>query len=238
MDRWKTTISNQVTIEDSAKAQSVAKAFDCKVPNTSKFSINVDLPSPATDGWKIGLIVGSSGSGKTTIAKKLFGKNFFRRKSFTWDSRQSILNGFPSEMSIGEITNLLTSVGLTTVPSWFRPYKVLSNGEKDRVFIARVIAEAVVQKLDYVAIDEFTSVVDRTVAKISSKAIASLIRKRPIRVILLSCHFDIIDWLSPDWAFETDTESLTWLKKKVPQYHSNYSRYRWQVGRCSVNIII
>jgi ABC-type ATPase with predicted acetyltransferase domain len=50
---------------------------------------------------------------------------------------------------------------LNSVPSWYKPYQVLSNGEKFRADLARKLKSNTV-------IDEFTSVVDRTVAKAAS----------------------------------------------------------------------
>jgi hypothetical protein len=55
-------------------------------------------------------------------------------------------------------------------------------------------------------IDEFTSVVDRSVAKSCSSAIHRYIKKHNLKsVVFASCHYDIIDWLRPDWVFDTLT---------------------------------
>ena len=57
--------------------------------------------------------------------------------------------------------------------------------------------------------DEFTSVVDRTVAKVGSAAIAKAVRGRPGRkFVAISCHNDIRDWLEPDWVVDMATCSL------------------------------
>ncbi len=56
---------------------------------------------------------------------------------------------------------------------------------------------------ELVIFDEFTSVVDRDAAKISSAAVAKALRRRGRpRLIALSCHYDIIDWLDPDWVYD------------------------------------
>jgi GNAT superfamily N-acetyltransferase len=53
-------------------------------------------------------------------------------------------------------------------------------------------------------IDEFTSVVDREVAKACAFAAARYIRARGLqRITFASCHYDIVDWLQPDWVFDT-----------------------------------
>ena len=43
--------------------------------------------------------------------------------------------------------------------------------------------------------DEFTSVIDRTVAQIGSSAIAKTVRKRKQKFVAVSCHYDIEEWL-------------------------------------------
>jgi GNAT superfamily N-acetyltransferase len=57
---------------------------------------------------------------------------------------------------------------------------------------------------DLVAFDEFTSVVDRTVAKIGSAAIAKSIRSGRIKkkFVAVTCHYDILEWLEPDWVLD------------------------------------
>jgi len=52
----------------------------------------------------------------------------------------------------------LSAVGLNSVPSWCRPYHVLSNGEQFRARMAAMLNSDT-------SFDEFTSVVDRTIAK-------------------------------------------------------------------------
>ena len=80
-----------------------------------------------------------------------------------------------------------------------RPYHVLSTGEKFRADLARKINSGAV-------IDEFTSVVDRNVAKSCSRALSRYVKeKRLHNIVIASCHRDIKEWLEPDWVFDTDT---------------------------------
>lgn len=48
--------------------------------------------------------------------------------------------------------------------------------------------------------DEFTSVVDRTVAQIGSAAIGKAVRRAGRQFVAVSCHYDVIEWLQPDWV--------------------------------------
>jgi GNAT superfamily N-acetyltransferase len=58
--------------------------------------------------------------------------------------------------------------------------------------------------------DEYTSVVDRTVAKIGSAALAKVIRQRGQRFIAVTCHEDVEPWLQPDWVYRPAENVFTW----------------------------
>lgn len=109
-------------------------------------------------------------------------------------------------MGIKAITALLSSVGFSSPPSWLKPFHVLSNGEQFRVTMARALAES--SKL--VAVDEYTSVVDRTVGQVSSCAIAKTVRKRKQKFIAITCHYDVINWLDPDWIYQPAADDFQW----------------------------
>lgn len=158
--------------------------------------------------WNIGLIVGGSGTGKTTIAKSIFKNDLITGFKYTHDS---VIDDMPKNMSVEEISKTFYSVGFGSVPSWLKPYSVLSNGEKMRVDITRALAER-----QLTVFDEFTSVVDRQVAKVVSMAVAKAIRKHNKQFVAVSCHHDITDWLQPDWVFDTDTMKFYFTKGNVP----------------------
>ena len=178
--------------------------FDIPPAKRSELSWRVNLPIEEKT-WQLGLIVGPSGCGKSTLARELFGKHLV--SGYDWPTDRSLVDGFPAEMSIKEITLLLSSVGFSSPPSWLRPFGVLSNGEQFRATIARALAE----QPDLVVIDEFTSVVDRTVAQIGSAAIAKTIRRRvEQKLVAVTCHDDVAQWLDPDWIYEPATDTFQW----------------------------
>ena len=106
----------------------------------------------------------------------------------------------PDQMSAKQITEALSSVGFSSPPDWLKPFKVLSNGQKMRAELARLIAES----NEPVIYDEFTSVVDRQVAQIGSAAIQKFIRRNNKQFIAVSCHYDIEQWLEPDWVYDVN----------------------------------
>ena len=148
------------------------------------------------DEWKIGVIVGGSGTGKTTIAKELFGEQMLI--DFEW-SAASVVDDMPQNCSMDEIEKMFYAVGFGSVPSWLKPYSVLSNGEKMRVELARAMLER-----DFVVFDEFTSVVDRTVAATASAAIHKAVHRTNKQFVAVTCHYDVLEWLQPDWVFDTN----------------------------------
>jgi ABC-type polar amino acid transport system ATPase subunit/GNAT superfamily N-acetyltransferase len=173
-----------------------------------RFTGNIDI----SDKWQIGLIVGKSGTGKTTIAKQLFENAYIT--NFEYDN-ETVLDDMPKNKSVDEITRAFNSVGFSSPPSWLKPYSVLSNGEKMRCDLAR----AILSENELFVFDEFTSVVDRQVAQVGSFAMQKAIRKTDKKFIAVTCHFDVEDWLLPDWVFNTDTmtfQSFEGQKKNKP----------------------
>lgn len=182
------------------RCQCAANSLDIDVKKKSVHHLhveNVALP----ENWNIGLVVGASGSGKTTLIKKLFGENVF---DCDIDPEKPIIEQFPRSFSYDDCAKILNGIGLTSVPCWIRPFKTLSNGQQARALAAYLLT----QDRDIVCIDEWTSVVDRTVAKAMSVCIDKFTRRQNKRVILCSCHYDIIEWVRPDWLIDCNKQSF------------------------------
>lgn len=144
--------------------------------------------------YNIGIIVGASGTGKTTLLNELGDTTLP-----VWKKDKAIVSHFENP-SIA--IDRLSGVGFNSIPSWCKPYHVLSTGEKFR-------ADLAIKLKDNTVIDEFTSVVDRNVAKSTSVAVSKYIRNSNIKnVIFASCHEDILNWLEPDWIFNTNNGKL------------------------------
>lgn len=186
----------------TARIVQVSSLFDIPAgfPVSTHFKHSLPLEERP---WKVGLIVGPSGAGKTQLAKHIF-PNMIRER-LEWDTG-SIVDNFPSTMPISEIVGLLTSVGFGSAPAWLRTYSALSNGEQFRADMARMIAETE----SLVVVDEFTSVVDRQVAKIASHSVQKAVRKRDTQFVAVTCHYDVEDWLQPDWTYDVAARTFAW----------------------------
>lgn len=114
-----------------------------------------------------------------------------------------------------DLVAILSSVGFSSPPAWLRPFSALSNGEQFRATMARVLAE---NSAGIAVVDEFTSVVDRTVAQIGSCAIAKAVRRRGQKFIAVGCHEDVLEWLQPDWVYRPATQTFEWrvLQRRPP----------------------
>lgn len=153
--------------------------------------------------WHIGIIMGRSGAGKSTILRTLEG-NMPVAQAPVLDYGKAVVSQFPN-LSEDEVCEMLCGIGLSSVPTWLRSPKLLSNGERARFDIVAEIANA--KEGEVIVIDEFTSVVNRDVAKSMSYSLQRYVRKKGLRVIVASCHYDIIEWLQPNWIFNLNKQA-------------------------------
>jgi GNAT superfamily N-acetyltransferase len=218
-------------VYDSFRVQQVAGMFDVPVAQRSAASFAVEVPD-ALEDWQIGLIVGPSGSGKTTLARQAFGPYLIEQQA--WPGERAVVDCF-GDLSARQITGLLTAVGFSSPPAWIKPYAVLSGGERFRCDLARALAGALEGKDDeqptsdrsaIVAFDEFTSVVDRNVAQIGSAAVAKSIRNGtiPCRFVAVTCHYDVAEWLEPDWM--VDMRDQTCQRRRLRRPSIDLELYR------------
>ena len=180
--------------------------YDVKTEHANEHFVGeIKIP----EEWHIGVIVGGSGTGKSTIARELFGEYLI--DGFPW-SNLSVADDMPEDCSMEDIEKMFYAVGFGSVPSWMKPYSVLSNGEKMRVELARAMLER-----DFIVFDEFTSVVDRQVAQTASMAINKAIQRTGKKFIAISCHYDILEWLQPDWVFDTNEMRGFFTQARAPK---------------------
>lgn len=203
-------------VEQDEITAEVSRFFDVKFNGEMETTIPPlpDLP----DDWGIGVIVGPSGAGKSTLMAQLG-----EEEKIEWDGSKSVASHFKN---MEDATERLGSTGLGSIPTWLKPYQVLSTGEKFRADLARRLRDGAV-------IDEYTSVVDRNVAKAASTALAKHVKKVGLRrLVLVGCHYDVLEWLQPDWVYD--------LGQDPPAFHTGrYLRrpeVRLRIYHCERNL--
>lgn len=180
-----------------------------------------DIDTMNKDNWNIMLICGKSGSGKSTILREIFGDV----KPIEIDRNKAVISQFPN-ISEEDVCDLLSSIGLSSVPTWLRKPNELSNGERARFDIAKAIYDA---NGGIVVLDEYTSVVNRAAAKSMSYALQRYARQKNIKIIIASCHFDIIEWLQPDYIFNLehrDEDGNVELEKMIYNDDKDYNAFQ------------
>ena len=209
-------------IQKTARVLQLTGLFDIPPTEKSELVWNVNLPIDEFD-WQIGLIVGASGSGKSTLAKEAFknSKYLLANQGYEWPKDKAVVDGFDSGMSIKEITGALSSVGFSSPPAWMRPFDCLSTGEQFRATLAR----AIIDPAQIVVVDEFTSVIDRTVAQIGSAAVSKAIKRNSTKkIVCVTCHYDVVEWLCPDWVVEMPKGEFTRRTLQRPKINLQIKR--------------
>ncbi len=211
MQNYELTLKSDVS--KSFRCQKAADSLDI---NTDKKSVHhLQITADLESDFNIGLVVGASGSGKTTLVKSIFGEKCFTE---ILELDKPVIDQFPKDFSYDECASMLSGVGLTSVVCWIRPAYTLSNGQKARAETALQMAAKI---NDIIVIDEWTSVVDRTVAKVMSSCIEKYARRVNKKIILCSCHYDVIEWLNPDWIIDCNKQSYEELRKKKQNKEKN-----------------
>ena len=187
----------------SPRVLQISGMFD--LPADAKAAVTVTADLPLEDKpWNVGLITGPSGAGKSTLARHLWPDAVMGAQD--WPADAALVDGFPAAMGIREVTGLLSAVGLASPPAWVRPFATLSNGERFRAEMARALADAD----GLVVVDEFSSVVDRQVAKVASHAVQKAVRRAGRQLVAVTCHYDVEEWLQPDWLFDVASGEFLW----------------------------
>jgi len=211
-----------ITVKLDSITDEISTNFDYEFTGESFFK-PYDKPDLPED-FRIGLIVGSSGSGKSTLLSE-----FGEEEIPAWNPDMAICSHFESS---DDAIDRLSAVGFSSIPDWMKPQHVLSTGQKFR-------ADLAMRLKDNAVVDEFTSVVDRAVAKSCSVAIRRYVDKKDLKgLVFSSCHRDIIEWLQPDWVFDTDTGKLSVGKPQGQTLNWKSFLVRQRPGQCSVSITI
>lgn len=183
-------------VEVDEFTEMVQNNFDYDFKGDSSF-YPYELPKEVLKlDFQILAIVGASGSGKSTLLKEF---DYYGKSSIEYNNKKAIVSNFnsPEDASVR-----LSAVGLNSMPVWCRPRNVLSIGEGFRADLALNIESNKI-------FDEFTSTIDRNVAKSTCNSIQRYIRDNELQnVVFCSCHNDYIPFLKPDIVIDLDEEKV------------------------------
>ena len=170
--------------------QEVCRTFTLQTPEFYEFTKH---EKPEVKDFQIGVIVGASGSGKSLLLKE-----FGTEEVPTWNNK-AICSAF---IDYQDAEDRLLGAGLSSIPTWLAPYSILSTGQKYRADVARKLKSGAL-------FDEFTSVIDRNTACSLANSIRLYAKRNNLKdVVIATPHHDILEYLQPDWVYETDTREL------------------------------
>ena len=185
----------KVLPEDTERTVAIAEAFGIGVDHEQEFPIYVDFELEIGPRDII-YITGPSGSGKSVLLRALE-----KELSSLWpladiddvavEEDKPIVEALGS--SLDEAIRLLTSAGLGDAFVWLRRYRELSDGQKYRFKLAKLMEEDVQM---WVA-DEFCSTLDRDTARVVAFCTQKLARKLGKGLMVATCHTDLIEDLGP-----------------------------------------
>src|SRR5437879_2162932 len=107
------TIIREAEVARTPRVLQMEGMFDVPPSARSVVRWEADLPLHEKP-WNIGLIVGASGSGQTTVAREVIGERVVPAVGFEWPQDRSVLHGFPPDMPIKQVVGYLTSVGFSS----------------------------------------------------------------------------------------------------------------------------
>jgi GNAT superfamily N-acetyltransferase len=127
-------------------------------------------------------------------------------EKFRCDLARALSRGFNERVSRDPVGERSASASRLT-PACGSPAQAALNGDETNAG-ARPL----------VVFDEFTSVVDRNVARACSTAIAKGIRRGaiPCRFVAVTCHYDVAEWLEADWVLDMATGLLQRRRLRRP----------------------
>jgi len=181
----------------TSRVVSVAEGFGLGMDQWEKFIVydNVELKIGRTD---ITYITGDSGSGKSVLLKAL-------EKDIKGDMGVSCINitdiqpepGKPLIETVGktleEGLELLSKVGLNDAFLFLRSYEQLSDGQKYRYKIAKMMES----QAQFWVMDEAMATLDRDTAKIVAFNLQKLARQQGKAVLAATTHADLFEDLNP-----------------------------------------
>jgi len=191
-------IAYKTATEITPRTIAVSEAFGVGVDQEQKFTIydNVELKIGPKD---IVLITGESGSGKSVLLRVLQADirdnpelgGVINVTDVVIDEEKPLIETVGKTVEEG--LELLSRVGLNDAFLFVRRFKELSDGQKYRYRIAKMIESGA----QWWVMDEFCATLDRDTAKIVAFNVQKLARQTGRAVLVATTHMDLFDDLHP-----------------------------------------
>ena len=193
LEKYSISISYETGTEITPRTVEVADAFGLGIDQAKRFTLydNVQLELDKDD---IVYITGDSGSGKSVLLRwfqKTLGSKAVNIDSIKFPEDKPLIETIGGTTSEG--LELLSRVGLNDAFLFLRKYEELSDGQKYRYRLAKLIE----QKAQFWLMDEFCSTLDRDTAKIVAFNLQKLARKEGRAVLAATTHTDLSGDLNP-----------------------------------------
>ena len=163
---------------------------------------------PETRGWRLGLVVGGLGSGKSSLARvahQAFRVEPQPTEPLRWAPDKAVVSGIGASPDASVAA--LQSCGLSAVPALLRPFSSLSGGERTKSELAlRVHAH-------HTVFDDFGATVSRDAASSAAAGVAKLLAKsdvvkRTLRRVVFTSFPEVGGYLGADWVLCLETNTL------------------------------
>jgi len=186
-------ISYKTKTDVTDRTVAVSEAFGLGIDEYRDFTIydNVELKIGSKD---VVYITGDSGSGKSVLLRALekdLGRKAVNISDVHIEPSKPLIDTVGC--SVEEGLELLSRVGLNDAFLFVRRYRELSDGQKYRYRIAKMIESG----RQYWFMDEFCSTLDRETAKIVAFNVQKLARKLGKAVVAATTHTDLFEDLAP-----------------------------------------
>ncbi len=185
-------ISYETTTKPTPRSLVVAEAFGLGIDETQKFKVlDAELKIAPND---VVYITGDSGSGKSVLLRAIradLGEEAVDLNEIQLDPDKPLIETVGATVEQG--LELLSKVGLNDAFLFLRTYSQLSDGQKYRYRIAKLIESG----KQWGLMDEFAATLDRDTAKIISYNLQKIARQQGRAVIVATTHSDLAEDLKP-----------------------------------------
>ena len=190
------TVYETTTPEATERVIAVSESFGVGIDETVKFNVLKNLVFEYNDDDLI-YVTGDSGAGKTTVLRLFSEHAQAKRQVLNFDDvlvpeDELIIEGLGDDAD--EAMRLLAAAGLSEAFLMLRKYGELSDGQKYRYRIARMLSE----NADVYIVDEIGAALDRVMAKVLVFNLQKWARRQGKMVVAASTHHDLIEDFNPD----------------------------------------